>query len=103
MGTDKIIADVLMNGADPDVASRRITCNMVASRAMFCNMCGNVLDEKTVVAITVNTSKRRAMFGYCDKCWKETKDTVLSVADQTKTPMRVENWNGVLFEQGEVD
>ena len=98
----EILADVILNGADPEVATSRVGCNAVASSQMFC-VCGNVLDQRTVTVITVKTPLRRVVIGQCPTCYNKSEAEYLEAAKITETPILIENWDGVKFKQGEVD
>lgn len=102
MNVGDILADVLLNGGDPDLATSRVGCQAIASRQMFCG-CGAVLDMETVTLITVKTPIRRIVVGQCPTCYVQNEPDYIDAAKLTGTPIVIEDWNGVKFRQGEVD
>ena len=99
---ESIITEALTGTTDKDVAMCRVTCNTVASQAMFCK-CGDILDQQTVVAVTVKTPSRRVIQGFCSKCWEQIEPAIMDAAKETGTPILVETWNGIEFSQGDVE
>lgn len=91
--TQEIIASVLMGKISQEQGSARMSCNLVASRQMICK-CNNILDQRTVVCITVRTPQRQVIEGICPACWEGLRGEVIRQAcNDTKTPMQIETWD----------
>lgn len=91
MTIEQTIGQCILGQITQDVAFARVTCNAVASQQIFCH-CGKVLDQKTIVVVTVETPKRKVVQGFCPTCWEAKKQDILHAAKVTETPLLIETW-----------
>ena len=115
----QIVTEALTGTTDAEVAACRVTCNAVASQQMFCTGCNRILDQQTITVVTVKTPKRlreegvtnppperRVVIGLCPDCWtnnEKYQKAVYEAMEHTQTPTLIENWGGIVFQQGDVE
>lgn len=97
--SEEIVTDAIVGG-DHETGMRRLTCNQVASRKVFCDFCGTVLDQRMV---NVFESARQIEGAVCDHCLSTSlEERLVTWAEKHNQPLVVHSWDETRTLRGEI-
>jgi len=94
--TERILMDVFSGEITHEVGEARIACFTACTTAIFCNVCGKVLDAKKTTVMTVHAPNHgRGAAALCPECAKRHLDAVDNwVSGKDGVTVEFETWTG---------